>query len=1854
MESSGAGAHAVLATPTPVPQPLSQNDVASKVDFDSMAWLGLDEAGTTPAQDNNNATSLLQSPFNDTFVANPFQSSNVRQSIDFTAGTGTEDFDQPIAAPENFSTTNQDVPAVADSLAPPLAFDASMDTNNLESVRQSQEPENFVFDDDVLPEPAPAPEASQAVSEFDPDPEPEKPDIAEMNGFAQLSFQDGEFLVTSTQIILGRDDKFAKRYHQEQKLAKRRLKEGSRQAKEVEAQEALHQYQQEPSQPSAHGEEPSSNESPLEGRPARGLASAYSEQGGIVGLPEEEKRRRRRNKKRRNLLFSGQSSSTTSVAPANLHTFRYDLSPGPDDDTEDVQKPVFLPVHPNNPADIKLISREHLQIGYNGQNSRWELTILGRSAYVKNEHYHVEVEGAESWEECEPKLLARDEVAILTHLTEIIVASLRLQFRLPRNKGVVSTFDSDSELSDAPSSPTRPVGGDISQSDSSDEDDAPLQSIKDKKLKKQKKQEKAKAGKKPVILSLKKRKNSEVSPAKPAPVTPKKADKVEKVEKTDRPDKGGKGKRPKKAVAAEPEPEPQPEVQAQPEVQETKETPKQPMQLHLPPPPTPAQVLEQESDHGLSQVQAHVQAESQQQQQQQYQQPHGHYQPAPSETPASVASGGYYAPQQPPSEPVAFEPGSMLSEVPMDQLPEKRKGPGRPPKNGLISKRDMGIIRRKQKEFEKQGIPVPPLDELVRIVRTENKAKEAAAKAAARGEAPPPMAQNFPIMQSIEVSQEPSSGGATYVPAVPTPIHPTLREGDFMSADAEAKGSPKRQRTYRSPSPMKSKEECTEEELKKPNHTYYTTLDEILSEGPPEGLELQQIYDKICKKYPYYKYGVDGHGWQSSVRHNLKQHDRFQQVTKQGKGWLWAINQDIPFDKEKKRKPTPPPVQRPPMPYPMPNGMPPQPGMQQYGNPYAYGQPMPNGQPPYQQAPGQPGQQYASPYGQPSQQPYAQPGAPQQYVPAGGQPPANPQYAYQAQPQQQQQPPPQQPPYQQNGAPQAPVPARTTPTGQRQGSGTPHPQPGFSNLVDEIMAYRSNHLRPYAHLQHTPLYKEQEDVFKKCVEWISELQCNGTPQLNFQNDQERRVFTDLERIMRKYQNPAPTSAPAPAASNTQQPDSTATAGAQTAQAPQATAGAQVPPAPAGGAAPSTAPNVTMTDVDSSTAGTKRSAPEDGDGTGNDGSDPKRMKVEGEVADQGVSTSVPQAYTATAGPSAQQPQPNAAPNTQDPAMAMDTSTSQSAAPPTDPVFDFSNPSGPHDPQDPVFDFSTPDPNGEQPQQPVFDFSQPAVVESLAAPAEQMVVGDQAQVPVQQQGGVQTQQQQQQQFSQPQSNVQTQQQQHQQFSQPPPSNVQTPQPQQYSQPPATSQSAQTMSVQQQQQQQQQQPQAQPPYNASTTQPQSQPQSQVYSQPPSQAPSVAPSPQLQQYSQPPSQNASVAPSPQPQYSQAPSQVAPQAPNVAPSPQLQQYSQAPSQTASVAPSPQAPSVAPPAQTQQYSQAPSQPASVVPSPQPQQYSQPPAQTSNAALPPPPQQYASPAPQVQGTAPLQQPQQPYAQQPTQVASVAPPQQPQAYTQSPQQPMNVAPVSHQQQQQQPYSQPPSRPASAVQTPQPQPYSRPPSRPTSTVPTPQPAQAYSQPPSRPQSAAPTPQPAQSYAQPPLQPPGAAPTPQPVQSFQQPPAQNPSALSAPQQAQSHAHPASQPPSAVPTSQPVQNHSQTPTQPPSAAPTPQPQSQPPSAAPTPPPVQSFAQPPSQPPNAVSTPQPVQAYQPPQQPSNATPAQQVQQGSSHPTPSHTPAPAPSTPAPVEHALETTLPVATSEHNTPSGPGGNNTPAPQS
>jgi hypothetical protein len=926
MESGGAGADVAMAASM---QPPDRNSVDAHtsnqpvtINLSETLNFTLDHAPDTITTTNTAQETTFvwqESPFAQRFV-NPFQASNERTSAVENAAPSVHVHDAqqaprtPSLPEANLirSVTNMD-----DSSAMPSFWPDN--TGVEEQISQDMKPSGQL-------------EASMWEAPSDTMPsEPEQPNPADMTGYAQLVFPDGEYLLSTTSVSLGRDDKVFKQYLRTKQAAKQAAKLDR--AAQRTAEEALQQYRQEPSQPSQQGEEISSKSShSLEGRPAPGLPSTFSEQGGIVSMGDDGEGAQKRRRRQKQLLrhASGHSSSTNSIAPANLHTFTYyDELEANAQVGDDGNVTPFVPVHPTVLADIGKISREHLLIKYNRNDRHWELHVIGNSAFVHNELCYESTGGSESWEDGTPKVFCKDAIVPLTHNSEIIVSSLTIKFRLPQGKAK-STFDSDSEIEDegvTNSSPARRLsvamnngGSDEDEAESSEEEVALAtlaQKEKQQKKKKEKKPRKDSKQKSGIKLKLK--------ATKPEPEAP-----VQKLspEASKKPDKG------KKPMKSLPAPEQAPITQAEdPAVQPPEQT-KSPVQQQV------------------------------------------------SEVPVGT--------EEAPAPTLIYEPGSLLGDVPPDQLPEKRKGPGRPPKNGLVSKRDMGLVKRRQKEMEKIGQVVPHFDDLVKIIRAENKIKEAAQKAAQRGEVPPATPNGTYAVQSIEISEAQLAAALTNATnAAPSSLARPSGQGGIddgapgSSADAEARDEAKRQRTYRSPSPMKPKEECTEEELKKPAHTYYHTLDEILSEGPEEGLELQQIYDKVCKKYPYYRYGVESSGWQSSVRHNLKQHDRFSQVSKQGKGWLWAINQEIPFDKEKKRKPTPPPQPQRPQPYQMQNGGMPQ---QQYGaTQYGYGnlygqQPPADGQQPFTQT--QRGQQpgatgpYDSPYGRPNQnQPYgAQPG----------------------------------------------------------------------------------------------------------------------------------------------------------------------------------------------------------------------------------------------------------------------------------------------------------------------------------------------------------------------------------------------------------------------------------------------------------------------------------------------------------------------------------------------------------------------------------------------------------------------------------------------------------------------------------------------------------------------------------------------------------------------------------------------------------------------------------------------------------------------------------------------------------------
>ncbi|TIA64722.1 hypothetical protein D6C83_02575 [Aureobasidium pullulans] len=368
--------------------------------------------------------------------------------------------------------------------------------------------------------------------------------------------------------------------------------------------------------------------------------------------------------------------------------------------------------------------------------------------------------------------------------------------------------------------------------------------------------------------------------------------------------------------------------------------------------------------------------------------------------------------QTPPAVPADLPPGSILAGLAPEEIPQKRKGPGRPPKNGVMSKRDEAIIKRKTKELQKMGKIVPPLAELLALARAEGGSttkKDSKPEDGREGEG---LSQSVEIDPALMAIQEHNAA---------TPSAEVKTEGGMPAAQPTPdKDANKPKRIVKSPSPQKPESEYTEEELKKPTQTYVVLIHEALSKAPNGVMDLQQIYDAMQKMYPHFKYRSTTHGWQSSVRHNLISSEAFEEAGKIGKGRLWKINPNVSIDKEKKRKaPTPPPdnrqQQQQQYPY-YPNNQYPygHPGAPAYG---AYARPSPYGtpygpptvqnvaRPPVptpQQKPGTYYSPYASttpgaaaagsPYGPPSRAPYAPyPQPPRPPGNAYGQPPQPPQ-----------------------------------------------------------------------------------------------------------------------------------------------------------------------------------------------------------------------------------------------------------------------------------------------------------------------------------------------------------------------------------------------------------------------------------------------------------------------------------------------------------------------------------------------------------------------------------------------------------------------------------------------------------------------------------------------------------------------------------------------------------------------------------------------------------------------------------------------------------------------------------------------
>jgi hypothetical protein len=244
-----------------------------------------------------------------------------------------------------------------------------------------------------------------------------------------------------------------------------------------------------------------------------------------------------------------------------------------------------------------------------------------------------------------------------------------------------------------------------------------------------------------------------------------------------------------------------------------------------------------------------------------------------------------------------------LPESLIGMVMEKRKGPGRPPKDGVMSKRQRSQLVKLGKEIEKaKAAGIDPAD------------------------LPPPVSKPKIARPRKDSNAQPGEGDDDGVRET-TETHDAL-------ANLGDKKQVKPSKPPRTPSPEARVEDYTEEQLQRPSANYVVLIHEAISSSSTQAMNLQQIYNYIERKYPYYKFRTTTSGWQSSVRHNLGQHDAFVRGDKEGKGFNWKINPEVSIEKERrKRQPTPPQSQRQGY-YPPPNG----------AYPSQYGQP---GIPPY-------------------------------------------------------------------------------------------------------------------------------------------------------------------------------------------------------------------------------------------------------------------------------------------------------------------------------------------------------------------------------------------------------------------------------------------------------------------------------------------------------------------------------------------------------------------------------------------------------------------------------------------------------------------------------------------------------------------------------------------------------------------------------------------------------------------------------------------------------------------------------------------------------------------------------------------
>jgi hypothetical protein len=224
-------------------------------------------------------------------------------------------------------------------------------------------------------------------------------------------------------------------------------------------------------------------------------------------------------------------------------------------------------------------------------------------------------------------------------------------------------------------------------------------------------------------------------------------------------------------------------------------------------------------------------------------------------------------------------------------LPKKR-GPGRPPKDGIMSKREQRLAKKAALELE----------ESQKAGKTEE-----ASESPAPGKNKVGRPRKYPKPDGEEEPREKRK----YTKRKPKELKEGEAEGEGSGDDEPAKEKKEKKppKPPRSPTPQFDIASLRPDQLEKPPQNYVLLIHEALTNSATGQLSLPQIYRAIQRKYPYFTLKTTTNGWQSSVRHNLGQNDAFKKCERDGKGWTWGIVEGVPIEKERKKRPSPPPFQ---------------------------------------------------------------------------------------------------------------------------------------------------------------------------------------------------------------------------------------------------------------------------------------------------------------------------------------------------------------------------------------------------------------------------------------------------------------------------------------------------------------------------------------------------------------------------------------------------------------------------------------------------------------------------------------------------------------------------------------------------------------------------------------------------------------------------------------------------------------------------------------------------------------------------------------------------------------------------------